>query len=143
MLTELSAALIPGDADLVDIGLPVDDPAISLTRRVYIMPVTEYAPVPVFVGSTQIRREEYVIPLWLEVLNYSGNVLTGRQDTLAMAQALIAAIEGVCLADPSWGGAVMQSGLSLAGESTAPIAAQAGGWGSHVILDLHMMRQGA
>lgn len=142
VLTTLNAQLVPDDADVVDLGLPAEVPAIALFRRVYVLDAPEDTPTPVFVGSTQLRREEYALPIALEVLNYSGNSLTGRAETLTMMQALVSAIEGVCLADPSWGGAVMQSGLSLTAPSSGPVAAQAGGWIAHAILELHVMRQG-
>jgi hypothetical protein len=136
-------ALTPADADIVQIGLPVEAPSNQSPRRIYILNVSPDTPVPVFEPSTQIRREEYVLPLMLEVLSFSGNALDGQSTVLTAMQALWDAVHDILLADTSWGAAVHQSGLSLQDEVTGPIADMAGGWAAQARVYLHVMRQGA
>lgn len=137
------ATLIPTDADIVALGLPAAVPSNQKPRRVYILNVPVDDPIPIYVPGTQLRKEEYVIPLALEVVNFSGRSLTGFADTEQTMARLVGAIETLCGADPSWDGTAHQSGLSLAAESTGPIADQSGtGWISKAVLQLHIMRMG-
>jgi hypothetical protein len=143
VLTALTPLIASGDADVVQLGIPADVPATSDPRRVYILNTPSDTPNPVFSGSTQVRREEFVVPIALEVVDYSGNDPDGQGGVLTEMQALVTAVENVLLGDPTWGGAVHQSGFALATETTAPLAAQAGGWISKALLELHAMRRGS
>jgi len=138
------AALIPTNADYVIGGLPAQVPPLNKPRRVYVLDVLHDEPLPVFVPGSQMRREDYIVPIALEVLNFTGRDVSGYAQTLAKMGTLVAAIETICAADPSWGGVVMQSGLALAKETTGVYGDQGGtGWCSHVLLELHVLRQGA
>lgn len=147
VLDKLTTALTEGDspvADIVQIGRPIKAPANDQPRRVYIGEVANDESQPVWEPTSQIRTEEYVIPLLVDCLSFTGSDLDGHDTAAGLVQAIVDAIEDQLATDPSWGATCHNSGLSLAAESTGPLADQPGGsgWRSGAILDLHIQRRG-
>ena len=140
----LKAALIPVTADIVQLGRPVEVPSLSLPRRVYIGSVLNDDPQPIWEPGSQIRTEEYVIPLLVDCLSFTGNDPAGYTTAFGLVQAIATAIEAQIDADQSWGGVCMNSGLALMGEDTTVFAdAPSGsGWRSSAILGLHVQTRG-
>lgn len=136
-------ALIPDSADIVQIGLPMQAPSNQDTRRVYVLNVPIDDPVPFAQPGSQVRTEDFVVPIVVEVVNFAGNSLTGCADTEVLMGTLVDAISALCDDDPSWGQVCSASGLSLASERTDPIADQAGGWIAHAVLNLRVRKHGA
>jgi hypothetical protein len=140
--TALTAALVPALADIVQRGRPVEVPPTALPRRVYIGDVVNDVPQPVWDPGAQMRLEEYVIPLLIDVIDLSGNLATGHNDCEASLAAIVAGIELALANDPSWGATCHHSGLSLAAETTTAYGDVPGGsgWRSGAILELHVRR---
>lgn len=144
-VVEALQSLISEYADLVQTGLPSQQPSLQLPRRVYVLGVTGGDhPTPVWLPGNYARKEEYNLPLALEVINFTGRSLTGAADTDSIMGDLVAAIGDQCAADPSWGGAVHASGVVLDREYTFPYADQGGtGWVAHTFLEIAVERRGA
>lgn len=138
VLTALKT-LEPTDADLVKLGLPIGDLPINDYRRVYVMPVPPYQSTPVFESGSQMRQSDIVVPVLLEVETLTGNDVDGQEDAETALASLIASIEALCDADPSWGGVCFASGVALASEAAGPIADVQGGGGflAHALLEVH------
>ena len=140
----LKTALYPDDADIVKVGLPVQEPTVNQKRRVYVLNVPPYQSTPVYESGSQIRRSDYVVPIAVEVEYNTGNDVDGQETAETALATLVGQIEAVCLADPSWGGTVFASGISLAAEAAGPIADVQGGGGflAHALLQVHVTTQG-
>ena len=140
----LKAALIPVTADIVQLGRPVETVPLSSPRRVYIGSVLNDDPQPIWEPGSQIRTEEYVIPLLVDCLSITGNDPVGYATAYGLVQAIVTAIEAQIDADQSWGGVCMNSGLSLSGEDTTVLASAPSGegWRSSAILGLHVQTKG-
>jgi hypothetical protein len=144
ILAALKTALVPDTADIVQIGRPVETPLMATPRRVYIGEVANDVPQPVWEPGSQLRTETYTIPLLIDCASYTGNELGGHDLAAGLVQAIVTAIEDQLADDPSWGAVCHTSGLSLAAESTAPLADQpsGSGWRSGAIVELHLQRRG-
>jgi hypothetical protein len=131
--------LMPTDADLVKLGLPVQDPPLNDYRRVYVMPVPPYQATPIFESGSQVRQANLVVPVLLEVEILTGNDVEGQEAAETDLATLVAQIEALCDADPSWGGVCFASGIALASEAAGPIADVQGGGGflAHALLEVH------
>ena len=143
--TVLKAALVPVTADLVQLGRPVETVALNLPRRVYIGSVLNDDPQPIWEPGSQIRTEEYVIPLLVDCLSFTGNDPAGYATAYGLVQAIATAIEAQIDQDQSWGvPGLTNSGLALMGEDTTVFAdAPSGsGWRSSAILGLHVQTKG-
>lgn len=139
----LNAKLVPDDVDLVELGRPVAATPLAQPRRVYVGNVVNPdTPVPVWEPGSQLRQENYVVPLFLDVVNECGDLPTGRTDTEALMGALAIAIEAQLRSDPSWGATCQHSGLGLQIEDTVPLpqSANGSGWRSWAVLELHVRR---
>lgn len=142
----LTTALIDASlADIVDLGRPVTVPPLSLPRRVYVGDVVNDESQPVWEPGSQIRTEEYVVPLLVDCLSLTGNQAGGYAIASGLVAAIVAAIEAQIGEDQSWGGVVHNSGLSLVAESTTAFGDSPGGsgWRSGAVLSLHVRRKGA
>jgi hypothetical protein len=140
----LTAALVPGVVDLVGPGRPVEVVPTNQPRRIFIGNVANDTPQPIQEPGSQIRVEQYAIPLLIDCVSFTGNALEGHDTAADLVQTVVTAIEGCLAADPSWGGAVHESGLALVAENTTPLVDQPGGsgWRSGAILELHVLRRG-
>jgi len=136
--------LVPADADLVKLGLPVLDPPLNDYRRIYVMSVPSYQSTPVFESGSQVRRSDLIVPLLLEVETLTGNDVDGQETAEQDLATLVAQVETLCESDPSWGGVCFASGVSLASEAAGPIADVQGGGGflAHALLQVHVRTQG-
>lgn len=145
IVANLTEALVPATADIVQLGRPVELPPISQPRRVYIGDVLNDTPQPVYQPSSQLRTESYVVPLMVDCLSMTGNAESGYATAMGLVQDIVEAIETQLANDPSWGGACHQSGLALAAEFTTVLADQPSGSGyrSGAILELHIYRKGS
>jgi hypothetical protein len=143
VLTKLKT-LAPVDADLVKLGLPVLDPPLNSKRRVYVMPVPPYQTTPIFESGSQVRKADLVVPVLLEVEAITGNNVDGQETAEQGLASLVAAIEALCVRDPSWGGVCFASGVALASEAAGPIADIQGGGGflAHALLEVHVRTWG-
>ena len=144
VLTALTAALVPDTADLVTMPRPPEEPALSQPRRVYIGAVINVVPQPIWEPSSQIRTEEYVVPLMVECLSMTGNDPAGAATAAGQVAAIVAAIETQIGDDPSWNATCDNSGLSVVAENTAALgdAPSGSGWQSWAILELHVQHRG-
>jgi hypothetical protein len=138
----LSSVLIPSVADLVLPGRPVEVPSTQTPRRVYVGNVLNDIPQPIFEPGSQLRLEQYVLPLLIDCMSYTGNDLDGHQVAEGLVAAIATAIENQLRADPSWGAVVDSSGLALSAEDTSvtPDGPGGAGWRSGAILELHVKR---
>jgi hypothetical protein len=136
--------LMPTDADVVQLGLPVQVPTINDERRIYVLAVPPYQSVPIFESGSQVRRSDYVVPLVVEVDTLTGNDVDGQVTAEQGLATLVGQIEALLLSDPSWGGVCFASGLAMAAEWAGPIADVQGGGGflAHTLLELHVRTQG-
>ena len=136
--------LVPVSADLVKLGLPVQDPPLNSKRRVYVMPVPPYQSAPVLESGSQVRKSDLVVPVLLEVETITGNDVLGQETAEQGLATLVSQVEALCDADPSWGGVCFASGVSLASEAAGPIADIQGGGGflAHALLEVHVRTWG-
>lgn len=139
--TILNAELVPTEADLVSLGISVL-PTTQQKRRVYILDVPPYQSRPLFESGSQIRESDYIVPLLLECDALTGSDVNGLKTSQQDLAALAANIEALCAADPSWGGAVFASGITLAAERSGPLPDQAGGFLAWAMLQLHVKTWG-
>jgi hypothetical protein len=140
-----AAGLLTEYADIVQPGLPVEIPPIAKSRRVYVLVVPGYTPSPLYGPSAEIRNEVYTIPIAVEVeTRQTAPTDTGYQTAMGAMAALVAQMETIQGADPSWGGTCNWSGFSVSAEATGPIADQdgGGGWLSKALLQLHIKTLG-
>lgn len=142
--TALTAALVPGVVDVILPGRPVEVVPTNTPRRIFIGEVANDTPQPIQEPGSQIRVEQYAIPLLIDCVSFSGNALNGHDTAADLVQAVVTAIEAQLGKDPSWGASVHESGLALVAESTTPLTDQPGGsgWRSGAILELHVLRRG-
>lgn len=133
--------LMPGSADIVKLGLPVQVVPINDEKRIYVLPVPPYQSTPIFEGGTQVRQSTLVVPLIVEAETLTGNDVDGQETAEQNLATLVADIEALIAADPAWGSpAIYSSGLSLVLENAGAIADVQGGGGflAHAILQVHV-----
>lgn len=141
ILTALENGLLNGStvyADVVQLGIPTQEPSPQQQRRVYILDVPPFEARPVWANaSTPPRQEDYVVPVAVEVESVLGPKGT-YQTAMNNLSALVAQIEDIQNADPSWGGVCFTSGLSLAGESCGQMADEVAAFLAKAILQIHI-----
>ena len=143
VLAALTTALLPDNADIVQLGYAVENPSSQQRRRVFILGVPIDQPQPPFSPGSQVRAENYDIPILVE---FEVLAPTGQSPSVGFAAAqaglatLVGLIEQQNDTDPSWGGIATASGIQLAppGEQTGPLADQAGGFLSRCMLQVHI-----
>ncbi len=140
----LQTALVPSVADIVQLGRPVETPSLQQPRRVYIGGVLNDSPQPIWEPVSQVRLEEYEIPLMIDCLSFSGNDPAGYATAETLVADIVAAIEAQIGNDPSWSATCHNSGLSLAAAYTSALgdAPSGSGYRSWAILQLHIQRRG-
>ena len=125
---------------LVRLGLPPQEPAKALTRRVYV--IAETAPeqeTPEYQSGNQIPQDVFAIPIACYALAYNSEPDGSAVE--AMISELVGELQDQVLADNQWGGVCVASGLTLSAESTRPLSS-GDGWQAGAALNLHIKTLG-
>lgn len=132
--TALHSLLYPTYADIVRLGLPVELASTQQQKRVYILdvPPNEYKVSPPFEPGSQVRTEDYFVPIRIECESLTGALDGGAANDAAyqiaagLAWAIFDQIETQVGVDPSWGGVATESGLGFLSDATGPMADEYG-----------------